>query len=145
MNKTQLWNEVEAILGKYKRLPKDLVNELETLLKPKSGGGISKNPPKEIDGIIHYWCRYHQTYEPEQNMVISNAKSKGYCKAAAAKSNKLRKMATDLMNKSMELLAKGEVEEAKKIAQEAQELKQKATDPQFFDLEKDWEEFNGNK
>ena len=51
--------------------------------------GFSVNPPKEIDGVMHYFCRFTQTYHSEDKMVLSNGKSKGYSKAAISVWNKI--------------------------------------------------------
>ena len=51
--------------------------------------GVSANPPKEIDGITHYFCRFTQKYYPKEEMVFSNGKSKGYSKQAISVWNRI--------------------------------------------------------
>lgn len=38
------------------------------------------HPPKEIDGKTHYYCKYFDKYLPQEEIVFSNGKSKGYSK-----------------------------------------------------------------
>ena len=144
-NKTATWEAVQAIMAEYK-IPKKAAEALELLLAPKAGGGISKNPPKlDKDGnIVEAWCKYPECYEPIDNMVVSNDKPKGYCKAAASKSNRLRKESKDLDTKVIELMADGNMEEAQKIAIEAKKLSSSLNNPSLYDLDKDWAEFNGS-
>lgn len=51
--------------------------------------GVSANPPKEIDGVLHYFCRFTQKYYPREEMVFSNGKSKGYSKEAISVWNRI--------------------------------------------------------
>lgn len=51
--------------------------------------GVSANPPKEVDGIMHYFCRFTQKYYPKEEMVFSNGKSKGYSKQAISVWNRI--------------------------------------------------------
>lgn len=51
--------------------------------------GVSANPPKEIDGTMHYFCRFTQKYYPKEEMVVSNGKSKGYSKNAISIWNRI--------------------------------------------------------
>ena len=60
MTKTELWEEVQKLLVEQKA-SKKLSQALEDLLAPKSGSGQT-NPPMEIDGIMSYYCRFHQRY-----------------------------------------------------------------------------------
>ena len=46
---------------------------------------------KEIDGVMHHWCRYHQEFEPEDRCVMSGGKPKGYCKAAISRWNTINR------------------------------------------------------
>ena len=38
------------------------------------------HPPKEVNGELHYYCKYFDEYFPVNKMVVSNGKSKGYSK-----------------------------------------------------------------
>ena len=74
MTKIELWNEVQELLSQHPTTSKKIVQGLEDLLKPKQGGGSSANPPKEIDGVMNYYCRFHECYEEVSTMVMSKDK-----------------------------------------------------------------------
>jgi len=146
LNKTQVWKEVEKLIKKHK-LPKEASEELRELLAPKAGGGSSQHPPKldkKTGEIVEAWCKYHQTYEPIDNMVVSNGKPKSYCKAAASKSNKLRKQSKDMDKEVITLMAESKFEEAQEKAKEAKKLSENLNNPELYNLEEDWSEFNGD-
>ena len=139
-SKAQLWAQVEAILASHKVKP-IVVEELKEILAPKAGGGAI-NPPKEIDGVIHHFCRFHQAYEPEDRMVLSGGKSKGYCKASISKWNKLNARIKRLESRAVGAVCAGDLEVAKQLGQEAAELKSKLNDPRQYDIAEDWANFN---
>ena len=143
LNKSQTWAQVEELIVTHK-LSKKAAEALALLLAPKAGGGTSQHPPVlDKDGkIIETWCKYHECYEPIDNMVVSNDKPKGYCKAAASKSNKLRKESKDLDSKVIVLMSESKFEEAQKVAMEAKALSTKLNHPSLYNLKEDWEAFN---
>ena len=141
MSKSNVWAQVEAILTANK-IKASVVEELKTLLAPKSGGGISLNPPKEIDGVMHHFCRFHQAYEPECNMVMSGGKSKGYCKAAISKWNKSNALIKKTESSAVGAICNGDFEKAKALSEEANKLKALLNDPKSYDIEADWANFN---
>ena len=150
MNKTQTWNavstEVKTLLESSKVAQKTqnaLLDILESYLAPKVGGGGSVNPPitDENGEIIEAWCRYHQRYEPANDMVLSGGKSKGYCKASASKSNKLRKAVKDKNEEAMKFMAEGDFDTAQKLAAEAKAIQDTMNNPEGYDYELDWAEF----
>ena len=140
MTKTQLWNEVQELLVANKA-NKALTSALEELLKPKAGGGSMQNPPKEIEGTMLYYCRFHQAYEPAENMVMSNEKSKGYCKAAISIWNKRNSAIKTKEAEISELVILGDFEQAKECSGELQAMKAELNDPESFNLEEDWADF----
>ena len=144
LSKSAIWKQVQELIVKHK-IGAEAATELAMLLEPKAGGGSSLNPPKlDKDGnITEAWCKYHQTYEPIENMVVSNGKPKGYCKAAASKSNKLRQKSKDLDKEVIALISAGEFEKAQEKAKEAKELTDTMNSPELYNLEEDWAEFNG--
>ena len=142
MTKAQVWAEVQELFKEHKT-SKKLQQELENLLAPKSGGGAI-NPPQEIDGVMHYYCRFHQAYEPETNVVMSGGKSKGYCKASISKWNKMNSQIKKLNGSVVEAMAEGQMEDAQKFAQDSEALKTKLNSPESFDLDQDWLDFNGD-
>jgi len=150
MTKTELYNKVSVevleLLESQPKLSKafkeKLSNILDTNLRPKSGGN-AMNPPKEIDGIMHYYCRFHQRYEPQEDMVISKDKSKGYCKASISKWNKINSQIKKLDSKAVEAMANGDFEKAQELAKEAKALKGSLNNPETYDYEQDWLVFRG--
>ena len=146
LSKTQTWAKVQELLSTHKVSAK-VAAELELLLSPKAGGGVSEHPHKTDDkgNIIEAWCKYHEQYEPIENMVVSNDKPKGYCKAAASKSNKLRNESKSLDQKVIAEMADGNLEGAQKTAMEAKALSTMINHPSKYDFKKDWAEFNAPK
>lgn len=140
MTKTQLWLEVQTLLVEQKA-SKKLAQALEDLLAPKSGG--QTNPPKEIDGVMNYYCRFHQAYEPESNMVMSLGKSKGYCKASISKWSKMNSDIKKLNSQAVIAMSEGQMNDAQAYAKESEALKTKLNSPESYSLEQDWLDFNG--
>lgn len=139
--KTTQWAEVEAILDAQAKLPKGLKEALELILKPKSGGG-SSNPSKVVDGVTYHYCRFHQDYEAESDMVMSAGKSKGYCKASISVWNKRNSAMKKKEAEISELVMAGDFEQAKECSTELQAMKTNLNDPKTYDMVSDWESFN---
>lgn len=147
-NKTQTWNDVQALLEAHQNKEKPSKKEialkeaLELLLAPKTSGG-SANPPQEIDGVMNYYCRFHQVYEPLEDMVMSKGNSKGYCKASISKWNKTNANIKKLDAQVQALVTEGNFEEAQAIAQESKGLKDGLNSPENYNVELDWIDFKG--
>lgn len=141
MAKTNTWNEVETILDAQAKLPKGLREALELILKPKTSGG-SSNPSKVIDGITYHYCRFHQDYEQETNMVMSSGKSKGYCKASISVWNKRNSALKKKEAEISELVMLGDFEQAKECSEELQLMKTNLNSPSTYDIINDWANFN---
>lgn len=143
MTKTQVWAEALKLLEAHKG-SKKLTMALEELLAPKAGGGSSVNPPKldEDGNIVEAWCRWHERYEPVENMVISNGKSKGYCKAAISKWNKANSQIKKYEAQASSALLSGDFEQAQEFAGKAKELKELFNLPSYYDFDEDWSVFN---
>jgi len=143
LSKSETWKKVEALMEEH-NLPEKTRVALAELLEPKNGGGNSQHPPKlDKDGnIIEAWCKYHECYEPINNMVVSNGKSKGYCKAASSKSNRLRKLSKEMDAKVVMLTLDGDFEGAQEMATKAKELSEKRNSPEMYNLEEDWKVYN---
>lgn len=139
-SKSNVWAQVEAILTSNK-VKANVIDELKNILAPKSGG-ISLNPSKEIDGVMHHFCRFHQAYEAECNMVMSQGKSKGYCKAAISKWNKTNAQIKRIESSAVGAICKGDFELAKQLGEEANELKSKLNEPSEYNIDEDWANFN---
>ena len=141
-SKSDIWARVEETLVAHK-VKTHIIEELKEILAPKSGGAV--NPPKEVDGVMHHFCRFHQAYEPEHNMVMSNNKSKGYCRAAISKWNKVNQKIKRIEAEAVGALCKGELDLAKQLSEEVAELKARLNDPNQYSLEGDWRAFNESR
>jgi hypothetical protein len=143
MTKTELYNEVTKLMAdfedqfKSKKSFTELSTEIDKLLKPKAGGGVVQNPPKIIDGTTYHYCRYSGLYVQEDQMVMSNGKSKGYSKRAIAKWTKAGKEAQIINEEAMKLLLAGNVEEGTTKAQEAEDLKTLRNKQDYYEDVKD--------
>lgn len=142
MSKTNQWNEVQELLNAQAKLPKGLYEALELILKPKQGGGVS-NTFKVVDGVTYYYCRFHQTYEAQELMVMSSGKSKGYCKASISVWNKRNSALKKKEAEISELVMAGDFEQAKECSEELQTMKKELNDPSTYDVVVDWNIFNG--
>lgn len=149
MTKLQVYTNIQsAVLELLESQPKlskkfseELLQIIETNLRPT--GKSSINPPKEIDGVLNYFCRFHQRYELAENMVISNGKSKGYCKAGISKWNKTNSTIKKLESQAVTKMTERDFDKAQKLAEEAQVLKELLNDPKAFNFDEDWSIFNG--
>jgi hypothetical protein len=154
VTKTQVWANVQSQVQELlknskvsKKFSEELMNILETNIAPKAGGGNALNPPilNEDGSIKEAWCRFHQRYEPAEDMVISNGKSKGYCKASISLWNKTNSEIKKLDSQAVDAMANGDFESAQEIAKQAKELKDNYNKPEFYDYDRDWAKFNGTK
>ena len=122
--KTELWSQVQEVLVANKA-KKSLIEALEAILKPKTGGGVVQFPMISQNGINYHYCRYCACYIIEDEIVMSNGKSKGYSKKAIAKWTKLGKEAQKLNDEAMKLLLNNQIVEGQDKNKEAEELKNK--------------------
>jgi len=133
MNKTELYNKmIEDVAGikMSKAAMEQLITIIDTNLKPKAGGGSSKNPLiLNEDGTIEQaYCRYYQAYFPPDEMVISKGKSKGYSKVAIGHWNKAQRLVKKLTEKYM-TMEDPMSDEAKEIKVTIMSLKNDSLDP----------------
>ena len=151
LTKTQVYNNTVTQINELlenskvsKKFKEKLFTILENNLAPKKGGSSLAHPPKldENGNIVEAWCRFHERYEPVEDMVISNGKSKGYCKASISLWNKTNSNIKKLDSQAVEAMAKGDFETAQELAKEAKELKDNFNKPEFYDYDRDWAEFN---
>ena len=90
MNKTQAYDLLKDLLTnaqfKSKAEQERVLAIISDTFAPKAGGGQTSNPSyyDETLGAQMYYCRYLAQYCTEDEMVISNGKSKGYSKSAIA-------------------------------------------------------------
>jgi len=152
LNKTQVYNNTVAQINELlesskvsKKFQGELMDILEANLAPKVGGGSSLHPAKLDDegNIVEAWCKHHQRYETASDMVISNGKSKGYCKASISLWNKTNKLIKDTDSKAVDAMSEGDFDKAQELAKEAKALKDSYNKPEFYDYDRDWAEFNG--
>jgi len=152
VTKQQMWDNVQSQVSELletnkvsKKFKDALLQVLEDNLAPKSGGGSSANPPilNEDGTIKEAYCRFHQRYEPAEDMVISKNKSKGYCKAAISLWNKTNNEIKKLESQAVEAMSAGDFDKAQEIAKKAKELKDNFNKPEFYDYDRDWVEFRG--
>jgi hypothetical protein len=141
MTKTQLWDQVQLLMTEHKA-NKALKSALEELLKPKAGGGSSQNPSFVENDVTYHYCRFHQAYEAEDTMVMSNGKSKGYCRASISIWNKRNSAIKAKEAEISELVMLGDFEQAKECSNELQIMKAELNDPAYYNLEEDWVLFN---
>jgi len=141
---TQVRTQIDELLNTQPKLSKafkeSLVKIIDTNLAPKQGGGGSQNPPKldEDGNIVEAFCRFHQRYEAAEAMVISNGKSKGYCKAGISAWNKNQTKVKSLEAEALKAISEGDIETAQAKSKEAKETKESLV----YDYEADWETFN---
>lgn len=143
---TTITNEVEELFATNKvskEFKEALRALLDTHLKPMKAGSKSDNPSYvNEEGISMHFCRFHQVYEAEENMVMSKGKSKGYCKASIAKWTKIGKEIEKLESASTTALLADNIEQAKEFSAEAKKLREVRNDPTSFNYEEDWAAFN---
>ena len=146
MTKTEMWTKVQELIEQDEGMSPATKEALEQLLKPKKGGGGSKHPSYEEDGMTYHWCRLHQRYEPEENMVLDkNGKSKGYCKAINSETSRRRRKITELQLKIADLDEEKDYQEIMALLKEIKAIKASLTDPTTFDYDQDWANYNPNK
>jgi len=152
MAKNTTWEEVSNVLNNednsfthkgVKYLKPEVVAQLEAILKPKSKGGVSTNPSKIVDGVTMHYCRFHERYEAECDMVMSQGKSKGYCKASISKWNKINSQIKRLEAQAVGEMTRDDFDKAKVLAEEAKALGLTLNDSATYNYEEDWKLFNG--
>lgn len=127
----------QKVSGNFKaELLELLTNELT-----KQPTTRSTNPPKKLDDQMWYFCRFHNRYENEAQMVISNNKSKGYCKASISLWNK-RNSAIKKLNEQMANLALAGQTIPSELLSQLTTMKEELNDVASYDYDRDWFEFN---
>lgn len=127
-------------LKDFKSLLVERINELENATSSRSS-----NPPKEIDGVVHYFCRYHQQYEPEHNMVMSGGKSKGYCKAGNKVWQSMYSQIKKLKVRIAELYVADKAKEAAVLSENVRKLELDLNSVNSYNYELDWGNYNAGK
>jgi len=138
MNKSQTFELLKSIISeaqfKSKAEQERVMVLIETNFAPKSGGGQVQNPSyydENLGSQMHY-CRYLDQFCTEDEVVMSNGKSKGYSKAAISRWTKAGKDAKQLQEKALKLLLEGKTLEGTELNSKAEELLMKRNKPEFY-------------
>ncbi len=109
-----------------------IMAELLEKYTPKAGGGQVQNPSYVENGITMHYCRYLTIYMPEDAMVMSNGKSKGYSKIAISRWTKAGKDAKVLQESALKELLAGNIVEGQDFNAQAEELLLLRNKPEFY-------------
>lgn len=131
----QLNSDLLELLSNKSCTKTNVVALMATLLEkytPKAGGGQVQNPSYVENGINYHYCRYLTIYRPEDEMVMSNGKSKGYSKIAIARWTKAGKDAKLLQEQALKQLLAGNVVEGQDLNSQAEELLLNRNKAEFY-------------
>lgn len=109
-----------------------IMAELLEKYTPKAGGGQVQNPSYIENGITMHYCRYLTIYRPEDEMVMSSGKSKGYSKIAISRWTKAGKDAKVLQESALKELLAGKIVEGQDFNAQAEELLLLRNKPEFY-------------
>lgn len=131
----QLNSDLLELLANKSCTKTNVVALMTTLLEkytPKAGGGQVQNPSYVENGINYHYCRYLTIYRPEDEMVMSNGKSKGYSKIAIARWTKAGKEAKLLQESALKELLAGNIAKGQDLNAEAEELLLIRNKPEYY-------------
>lgn len=109
-----------------------IMAELLEKYTPKAGGGQVQNPSYVENGVTMHYCRYLTIYRPEDAMVMSSGKSKGYSKIAISRWTKAGKDAKVLQESALKELLAGNIVEGQDFNAQAEELLLLRNKPEFY-------------
>lgn len=109
-----------------------IMAELLEKYTPKAGGGQVQNPSYVENGVNMHYCRYLTIYMPEDAMVMSAGKSKGYSKIAISRWTKAGKEAKVLQESALKELLAGNIVEGQDFNAQAEELLLLRNKPEFY-------------
>lgn len=109
-----------------------IMAELLEKYTPKAGGGQVQNPSYVENGVTMHYCRYLTIYRPEDEMVMSNGKSKGYSKIAISRWTKVGKDAKSFQESALKALLLGNIVEGQEFNATAEELLLLRNKPEFY-------------
>lgn len=139
MTKTQTFEFLTTLLNdaqfKSKAEQERVLAIISATFAPKAGGGQVQNPSYYDDTLqsqMHY-CRYLAQYCTQDEMVMSNGKSKGYSKSAIARWTKAGKDAKQLQERALKLLLNGKLVEGQDLNAQAEELLLKRNKPEYYE------------
>jgi len=139
MTKTQVFEFLTTLLGEANFKSKGEQDRVLAIINdtfaPKAGGGQTINPSYYDETLQSqmYYCRYLAQYCTQDEMVMSNGKSKGYSKSAIARWTKAGKDAKTLQEKALKLLLNGQQVEGQDLNAQAEELLLKRNKPAFYE------------
>lgn len=140
----KIYDLIEKTTGKTaKEFKEKLLAQLQEL--EAAEGYKVANAPEQRDDGMYYYCRYHQRYEHESDMVITNGKSKGYCKAGNKKWNKMYNDINKLKAKIAEHFMNGNHEAAVATQTMLRECELNLNSVKSFDYDADWEAYRNGK
>ena len=138
MTKTQTFEFLTTLLNdaqfKSKAEQERVLAIITDTFAPKAGGGQTINPSYYDETLQSqmYYCRYLAQYCTQDEMVMSNGKSKGYSKSAIARWTKAGKDAKSLQEKALKLLLEGKQVEGQDLNAKAEELLLKRNKPEYY-------------
>ena len=139
LTKTQTFEFLTTLLNdaqfKSKAEQERVLAIISDIFAPKAGGGQVQNPSYYDDTLqsqMHY-CRYLAQYCTQDEMVMSNGKSKGYSKSAIARWTKAGKDAKQLQERALKLLLSGNQVEGQDLNAQAEDLLLKRNKPEFYE------------
>ena len=139
MNKTETFEFLSDLIQsaefKSKAEQSRVLAIIEENFAPKAGGGQVQNPSyydEDLQSQMHY-CRYLAQYCTQDEMVMSNGKSKGYSKSAIARWTKAGKEAKQLQEQALKCLLEGKTLEGTDLNAQAEELLIKRNKPEFYE------------
>lgn len=138
MTKTQTFEFLTTLLNaaqfKSKAEQERVLAIITNTFAPKAGGGQTINPSyyDETLGTQMYYCRYLAQYCTQDEMVMSNGKSKGYSKSAISRWTKAGKAAKQLQENALKLLLEGKQVEGQDLNAQAEELLLKRNKPEYY-------------
>ena len=138
MNKTQTFEFLKDLLAnaqfKSKAEQERVLAIIDENFAPKAGGGQVQNPSYYDENLASqmYYCRYLAQYCTQDEMVMSNGKSKGYSKSAIARWTKAGKDAKQLQEQALKCLLSGKTVEGTDLNAQAEELLINRNKPEFY-------------
>lgn len=139
MTKTQTYEFLTTLLNdaefKSKAERERVLAIISDTFAPKAGGGQTINPSYYDETLQSqmYYCRYLAQYCTQDEMVMSNGKSKGYSKSAIARWTKAGKEAKQLQEKALKLLLDGKQVEGQDLNTKAEELLLQRNKPAYYE------------
>lgn len=139
MTKTQTFEFLTTLLNdaqfKSKAEQERVLAIISDTFAPKAGGGQTQYPSYYSEDLQTqmYYCRYLAQYCTQDEMVMSNGKSKGYSKSAIARWTKAGKEAKTLQEKALKLLLSGNQVEGQDLNAQAEELLLKRNKHEYYE------------